>query len=87
MISACFLFDLWYMLCLSFSAIARSVMISAFEDTGETSPHRLCFSAIARSVMISAATAFVSAIEDSKGFSAIARSVMISAPPNLHIDL
>ena len=61
----------------SFSAIARSVMISAVSGTSVQN-QTLCFSAIARSVMISAATAFVSAIEDTKGFSAIARSVMIS---------
>ena len=61
----------------SFSAIARSVMISAPRRHGKYDAFR-CFSAIARSVMISAGTA-----DDDKvfgyRFSAIARSVMISA--------
>ena len=60
-----------------FSAIARSVMISATSETLDEEA-ALCFSAIARSVMISANEAFNKA-RVAKGFSAIARSVMISA--------
>ena len=63
--------------CIGFSAIARSVMISA------TGPLKLehydgSFSAIARSVMISA-TSNEYTSQTKTGFSAIARSVMISA--------
>ena len=61
----------------SFSAIARSVMISAALGT------RTCigvsrFSAIARSVMISAHNTLLKSDQPGR-FSAIARSVMISA--------
>ena len=61
----------------SFSAIARSVMISA-EDGRAGDGRTARFSAIARSVMISA---WLEASErsDAECFSAIARSVMISA--------
>ena len=60
-----------------FSAIARSVMISARNDQPSQALNTR-FSAIARSVMISALKVF--SVFDSKlRFSAIARSVMISA--------
>ena len=62
-----------------FSAIARSVMISAALDT-RTHIGVSRFSAIARSVMISAAEAAAYQIGAAYCFSAIARSVMISAP-------
>ena len=61
-----------------FSAIARSVMISA--TFFFFVPNRLvCFSAIARSVMISAPSLVVLVVLFIPCFSAIARSVMISA--------
>ena len=62
----------------SFSAIARSVMISAFSQIPSTQIPR-CFSAIARSVMISAVMLSIGIILVRLRFSAIARSVMISA--------
>ncbi len=61
-----------------FSAIARSVMISAMILRKNLSS-KSCFSAIARSVMISAKTSEQDASYPAAGFSAIARSVMISA--------
>ena len=61
-----------------FSAIARSVMISA-EVFLRRSLRFRGFSAIARSVMISAAMLPVAAGGGKCSFSAIARSVMISA--------
>ena len=60
-----------------FSAIARSVMISA-ADYPERTETKECFSAIARSVMISAIKSVMLSIAITR-FSAIARSVMISA--------
>ena len=62
-----------------FSAIARSVMISAKLVTWTLYRDRPCFSAIARSVMISAHQKEVMKNRH-QCFSAIARSVMISAP-------
>ena len=61
-----------------FSAIARSVMISARTKTIRPKFLKRSFSAIARSVMISALNSG-SAIWEAFSFSAIARSVMISA--------
>ena len=61
-----------------FSAIARSVMISAKQPSKFTQVKR-CFSAIARSVMISASDQPSQALNTQACFSAIARSVMISA--------
>ena len=61
-----------------FSAIARSVMISAFTDSVVLGSKDR-FSAIARSVMISAKTVPLSITATDPCFSAIARSVMISA--------
>ena len=63
---------------LSFSAIARSVMISAFLNLRFLAVN-VCFSAIARSVMISALETLRNRSRDLYSFSAIARSVMISA--------
>ena len=62
---------------MSFSAIARSVMISASIQSLRTRS-TFGFSAIARSVMISAMLVLLLRVATS-GFSAIARSVMISA--------
>ena len=63
-----------------FSAIARSVMISAIQPGGQSGLPK-SFSAIARSVMISAK--FWDATKKMLiRFSAIARSVMISAMKN-----
>ena len=62
----------------SFSAIARSVMISAIL-TNLIKKEIVSFSAIARSVMISASFMRLVSIP-MRRFSAIARSVMISAP-------
>ena len=59
-----------------FSAIARSVMISA--ELKAAKLRRVSFSAIARSVMISAKNDQPSQALNTR-FSAIARSVMISA--------
>ena len=64
---------------MGFSAIARSVMISAFLSLRFLAVNA-CFSAIARSVMISAEPPKESQSAPATGFSAIARSVMISAP-------
>ena len=61
-----------------FSAIARSVMISATSALNAKNP-TAGFSAIARSVMISAYQRQHHKQRDCLGFSAIARSVMISA--------
>ena len=60
-----------------FSAIARSVMISASKAAADTL-QGLRFSAIARSVMISATLEAAKTVI-AACFSAIARSVMISA--------
>ena len=62
----------------SFSAIARSVMISAYANELNLAASR-SFSAIARSVMISAAASTLRSVRLKSSFSAIARSVMISA--------
>ena len=62
----------------SFSAIARSVMISAAASTLRSVRLKSSFSAIARSVMISAHQKEVMKNRH-QCFSAIARSVMISA--------
>ncbi len=62
----------------SFSAIARSVMISAFLSS-KFLVANVCFSAIARSVMISATVSGTNVQNQTLCFSAIARSVMISA--------
>ena len=62
----------------SFSAIARSVMISASALQADAGLKRARFSAIARSVMISAPNG-PTALPSLERFSAIARSVMISA--------
>ena len=61
-----------------FSAIARSVMISAGRSI-TASTRTSSFSAIARSVMISAYLNHDGSKPDILSFSAIARSVMISA--------
>ena len=66
------------MLLICFSAIARSVMISAKNGQQDQAPNKR-FSAIARSVMISAAVVVNSFASQAHCFSAIARSVMISA--------
>ena len=64
---------------LGFSAIARSVMISAgTAEDDKVFGYR--FSAIARSVMISAFSSLPTLSGQFIRFSAIARSVMISAP-------
>ena len=63
---------------LGFSAIARSVMISAVVVANSFVSQTPCFSAIARSVMISAVRRFAFLCA-ANSFSAIARSVMISA--------
>ena len=63
----------------SFSAIARSVMISAAQMQQITAAVYSGFSAIARSVMISAEDDPSSSKAPRPSFSAIARSVMISA--------
>ena len=68
--------------CIGFSAIARSVMISAIPSDSTYVGRRKSFSAIARSVMISATSA-LNANCRVAGFSAIARSVMISASKEL----
>ena len=65
-----------------FSAIARSVMISA-ATSGKLKIFVKRFSAIARSVMISASIVETKAVAAAICFSAIARSVMISARTNL----
>ena len=64
-----------------FSAIARSVMISAFLNLRFLAVSA-CFSAIARSVMISA-WLLMALFQIAFSFSAIARSVMISASATL----
>ena len=64
---------------LSFSAIARSVMISAALASYFNWKHQKGFSAIARSVMISACFLLALWYMLLPSFSAIARSVMISA--------
>ena len=61
-----------------FSAIARSVMISAVKLLNFVIARSNRFSAIARSVMISAVNSFAFLCV-ANSFSAIARSVMISA--------
>ena len=66
-----------------FSAIARSVMISA-ESEPEMNKERPSFSAIARSVMISAIIV-IGSTTGLLSFSAIARSVMISADNRLWV--
>ena len=66
-------------LILCFSAIARSVMISASALDTRTRIGVSRFSAIARSVMISAGQQVDKQSLDENSFSAIARSVMISA--------
>ena len=69
----------WVALCsFRFSAIARSVMISATGKARASNGLWRSFSAIARSVMISAANELEKTLKK-PSFSAIARSVMISA--------
>ncbi len=69
----------------SFSAIARSVMISAYANELNLAASR-SFSAIARSVMISAAASTLRSVRLKSSFSAIARSVMISASPDARLQ-
>ena len=69
---------------LGFSAIARSVMISAVAAASEMRLRAERFSAIARSVMISAANKLFLIKKFMRSFSAIARSVMISATKTLN---
>ena len=66
-----------FLIVFSFSAIARSVMISA-ENSALATERNRSSSAIARSVMISASKCEQTNRQDTR-FSAIARSVMISA--------
>ena len=68
-----------------FSAIARSVMISASKHSSRLAASS-SFSAIARSVMISAGSNRLAFSRIQFSFSAIARSVMISASPDARLQ-